>query len=342
MNVLIDDGLSTLQQLGGIGYFSVSLWKHLKKYIDCDLTDYRYLKGLPRAVRRTIYLGLANLESHRSRYQIIHYQNYYVPRFSGKAKRVTTVHDLAGLKSPESYPSWYNIYFRNTLRNAVKRSDAITLPSHAAAKELVSLFPNIDSSRVYVCHHGIRSIFFTSRPEESDVVSLKLKPFSYFLFIGTLEKRKNLKFLLSQFIAAQKDSRISRDTKLVLVGKLGIGYADFKDLVSDQNNIVHLGRLSDEYIVSLYKFCKALVFPSLYEGFGVPIPEAMSQNSPIVISDIPSSVEFNHRHNNQCFVFELGRQDTLIEMLAHIDRQYAQIIPRLNYGDLSMYSYDRV
>lgn len=342
MKVLIDEGLSTLQELGGIGYFSISLWEHLKNFIECDITNFQYLKSLPRIAKRAIYLGLANIEPYKRQYDIIHYQNYYVPRFLGKSKGVATIHDLAGLISPDVYPSWYNTYFRKVLRNTIQRSDAITLSSYAAKEELCGLFPRIDQSRVHVCHHGVRSIFFETHSIEKEIIHLGLQPYSYFLFVGNLEKRKNLSFLLSQFTTARKHALISQDTKLVLVGKLGIGYDDFKFLISEQNNIIHLGRLKEHHLVALYKFCKAFVFPSLYEGFGVPILEAMTQKAPVLISNIPSSLEFHNRHNKHCFVFELGHKETLIELLSHLDKNFETTRHRLNYGDLSMYSYDNV
>lgn len=342
LRVLIDEGLSTLQQLGGIGYFSLSLWKHLRKFIDCDITNYSYLRRLPRAAKRAAYLALANLEPRREQYDVIHYQNYYVPRLPGMAKVVTTIHDFAGLTSPEVYPGWYNYYFRKVLRKAILRANAVTLSSYALKDELFGLFPDIEESKIHVCHHGVRSIFFESRPTEEDLRPMNLAPFSYFLFVGNLEKRKNMPFLLSQFIEARQRAIIAHDTKLVLVGKIGNGYEGFKDLISERNNILHLGRLSEEQVVALYRFCKAFIFPSLYEGFGVPILEAMTQRVPILISDIPSSLEFHKRHNGKCLVFERGRKESFAELLSHLDKNFADVSSNLDYGDLSIYSYDNV
>jgi glycosyltransferase involved in cell wall biosynthesis len=342
MKVLIDEGLSTLQQLGGIGYFSYSLWKYLTKYIECDITDYRFLKAFPRAIKRIAYLGIANLEPYKQKYDIIHYQNYYIPRYLGKAKGVTTLHDFAGLTSPDVYPSWYNAYFKNVISKAIKRSDAITLSSYALKEELLGLFPSTNESYVHVCHHGVRQIFLESHPMATELALLNLEPYDYFLFVGNLEKRKNILFLLTQFIEARKQSCIAQDTKLILVGKIGNGYEEFCYHISERNNIFHLGRLSEERLVTLYKFCKAFVFPSIYEGYGVPILEAMSQKIPIVASNIPSSLEFNSRHNNHFFVFELGNKKTFINILSYLDKNYESITSRLDYGDLSIYSYDRV
>lgn len=342
VKVLIDEGLSTLQQLGGIGYFSLTLWRHLRKFIDCDITDYHYLKRLPRSARRAAYLALANIEPRLKHYDVIHYQNYYVPHYKGKAKAVATIHDFAGLTCPDVYPEWYNVYFRKVLRKAIERVEAVTLSSFALREELLGLFPTIEDSKVHVCHHGVRSVFFQSHPVEEDLRPLNIPPFSYFLFVGNLEKRKNIQFLLSEFIEARNRGAIARDTKLVLVGKTGNGYNNFRHLISEQDNIIHLGRLGEEYLVALYRFCKAFIFPSLYEGFGVPILEAMTQRVPIIISDIPSSLEFHRRHNNHCFVFERQKKGMLAELLSHLDKNFAEISSSLNYGDLSIYTYDNV
>jgi len=344
MKVLIDDGLSTLQRPGGIGDNSFYLWKHLAKIVECDITDFHYLKKLPRAVKRAVYVGLANLEPFRKKYDLVHYQNYYVPGHLGKVKGVPTIHDLGGLKSPELYPGWYNAYLGRVIRVAVKRADAIILSTQAIKEELLSHFPRVDESRVHVCHYGIHSVFFESHPAEEDLAQFNLRPYSYFLYIGNLERRKNIPFFLSQFAAARKHSLIAKDTKLVLVGKKGIGYEDFKHLISEQDQIIHLeGRgISVEQLVILYKFCKAFVFPSLYEGFGIPIVEAMSQRVPILISNIPPSLERNRKHNNQCFVFELGHKETFVELMSHLDKNFADVASRLDYGDLSVYSYDYV
>ena len=342
MKVLIDEGLSTLQQLGGIGYQSVYLWKHLQKLIKCDITDYRLLRKLPRGIKRAAYFGLANIEPYLQKYDLIHYQNYYIPRLFGKTKGITTIHDLGGFKSPPVYPEWYNTYFRRVIRSAVHRSDRIIVPSHAVKQELMSLFPDVDESRAQVCYNGLRSVFFESQWNEEDLASMNLSPRSYFLCVGNLENRKHLPFLLSQFSAARRRSLIAADTKLVLVGKVGVGFENFRHLISDGDQIIQMGRLSDEQLVVLYKFCKAFVFPSLYEGFGIPIVEAMSQKVPILISNIAPSVELHHRHNNQCFVFELGSDESFTETLSHLDKHFAEITPKLHYGDLSIYSYDSI
>jgi glycosyltransferase involved in cell wall biosynthesis len=342
MKILIDEGLSTLQQLGGIGYFSESLWRNLKKYAECDITDYRYLKGFPRVVKRACYLALANIEPYKQKYDIIHYQNYYLPSHHGRAARIVTIHDMAGLRCPEVYPSWYNIYFRKIITKTSQRSDAITVSSYAIRDDLFNFFPGLSASRIFVCHHGIRPQYFDGVADEKYLKTFLLDPKSYFLYVGNLETRKNLQFVLKGFIDGRSRGAIHPLTKLVLVGKTGAGYEELAPLIAEENNIIHLGRLDDAHLLALYKYCKAFVFPSRYEGFGVPILEAMSQNVPIIISDIPSSVELHERHNKQCFVFNLNDVKGFLDLLSFLDSNGSRTSRELNYGDLSVYSYSQV
>lgn len=120
------------------------------------------------------------------------------------------------------------------------------------------------------------------------------------------------------------------------------GVADFKHLLRNDLGIKTLGYLTDEDIVTLYKYSKSFVFPSVYEGFGMPIIEAMSQNAPIIFSNIPTSKELNERHNNQMFGFELDDKESLIEKFAELDKNHSTIRTSLNYGDISIYNFDNI
>jgi glycosyltransferase involved in cell wall biosynthesis len=342
MRVLIDEGLSTLQQLGGIGYQSVNLHLHLSKLIECDITGYGILKRMPRIIRRLSYIGFIHARAFSSKYDVIHYQNYYVPSFSGRSIPVVTIHDLGGVSYPDVYPEWYNAYFRRTIRNALKRARGIIVPSYAVRHEILASFPEMRDLRIHVCHNGIRSVFLSSKPNESLLSGMGIAPRSYFLHVGTLERRKNLSLLISEFSLARARGWISPSTKLVLVGKAGIGFDGIRKLIDQAENVVHLGRLSDEQIVLLYRYCRAFVFPSLYEGFGIPIIEAMSQNVPILISDIPSSQELNKRHNSQCFVANRVRTHSIAEQMRLIGEHWSADNIAIDYGDLSAYAYDHV
>ncbi|HMD14495.1 MAG TPA: glycosyltransferase, partial [Bacteroidota bacterium] len=131
-------------------------------------------------------------------------------------------------------------------------------------------------------------------------------------------------------------------TKFVIVGKKAWGYSEIKNLIAGNSSVRMLGYLNDGQITALYRYAKAFVYPSIYEGFGSPLIEAMSQGVPIIISNIPTSVELNENHNNQMFRFDLGDQEGLIYLFQKIDSEFNAIHSRLYYGDLSVYRYETV
>ncbi|HEY6190879.1 MAG TPA: glycosyltransferase family 1 protein [Bacteroidota bacterium] len=342
MRVLIDDGLITKDRLSGIGHHGVQLWLHLRKLIDCELTDYSYLKHLPRVGRRVAYIALANAQSVYRQFDLTHYQNHYAPSLGGRGKKVMTIHDLVAFRYPETLPAVYRLYNQHAISSAIRHCDAIVTRSAVVKEEVLAMFPNMEEEKVYVCGGGLREVFFDSHAEEGAVRGLGLEPGGYFLFVGDLTARKNLKFLLEAFLRAKTEGMLSRSTSLVLVGKQAWGSWDFKGLLRKDLDVVALGYQSDEIVVSLYKYCKAVVSPSLYEGYGLPILEAMSQGAPIIASEIPATIELSREHSNQVLLFELGSQEQLLSQLGLVDRNCDTIRSKLQYGSLDIYRYDSV
>jgi glycosyltransferase involved in cell wall biosynthesis len=342
MKVLIDDGLITKDKLSGIGHHGVQLWIHLKKLIDCEITDFSYLKRLPRVARRVAYIAVANVQSLYRQFDLTHYQNHYAPFLGGPARRVMTIHDLVAFRFPETLPAIYRRYNQHAIRSAIRHCDAIVTRSTAVKGEVLSMFPRLKEESVYVCGGGLREVFFDNQCTDGAVRALGLEPGGYFLFVGDLTRRKNLRFLLDAFLRGKKEGILSKTTSLALVGKQAWGSWDFRDLLRKDLGVVVLGYQSDETVASLYRFCKATVSPSLYEGYGLPILEAMSQGAPIIASDIPATIELDREHGNQVFVFELGNEDHLLSQLGGMDKESNTIRSRLRYGDLHRYRYDAV
>ncbi len=342
MKILINEGLSTLGNLTGIGNVSYNLWKHLNKITDCDLSNYNYLKYLPRIIRRQLYIINVNLETiFNKKYDIIHYQNYYTPKPHRKIIQVTTIHDLSVFKYPQLFPEYYLPYIRRAIIKSLERVEAIVTPSESIKAEILDKFKNIQEQKVNVIFNGVNELYFNQIKNEN-IFELN-QPYindSFFLFVGTLEQRKNISFLLNTFINAYKSSAISKNTKLILVGKAGFGFNEIEHLIKHPN-IVWLRYIQNENLIQLYKTCKALVMPSLYEGFGIPVAEAIVTNTPIIASNIPTNLEFHKRHNNQLFLFDLNNKENLIELLSYIDNN-SNLRSNLNYGGTSIYSYTEV
>ncbi len=342
MRILIEDGLSSERQLTGIGHHSIQLWNSLRQIVQCDLSNYDYLKGFPRIVKRIAYLGIMNYQSVNSAYDIIHYQNYYTPFLKTKGKKIATIHDLVAFRYPETLPQIYCYYNKLSITRAVQNCDAIFTRSHSVRNELLLLFPKLHPSNVYVCDGGLRDIFLSSSPDSKRLGKYYLLPFSYFLYVGDLLGRKNLSFLLNAFIDAKRSNKIQKETTIVLVGKHAWDSWEFKHLIKEELGIKTVGYIPENDLVSFYKYCKGVIYPSIYEGYGLPLLEAMSQQAPIVISNIPTNNEINQLHNNQMAVFDLGDSDRLTILLRELDENSGSIGTTINYGDLSCYLYENV
>jgi len=170
---------------------------------------------------------------------------------------VVTVHDVALLRLPEAFPTWHRHTGRLALRLAARSADAIVAVSAFTRDELVALL-DVPAERIRVCPNGLEPVFSPGGPAaEGD----------YVLAVGTLEPRKNL----SRAVEAARLSGV----ELRVVGASGWGGVAVPGW---------LGRVDDAELAALYRGARCLVFPSLYEGFGLPILEAMACGVPVVTS----------------------------------------------------------
>jgi glycosyltransferase involved in cell wall biosynthesis len=342
MRVLIDDALAGRGKKSGIGYFAVNLARHLEKFVSCDITEFNLIHMIPRYFKKWAYLGVSNIPSLFSGYDVIHHVSEYVPLIKGKSKHILTVHDLSSLHYPKTISIAWRHYNQHAFKKSVHRADGIITVSESVRNELLSTFPALVNSQVAVCPAGVRTELLRAKPMESDLDGLRVQPFSFFLYVGVLHRRKNLGFLLRSFIAAKSKALVGEKTELVLVGKPALGYTELRPFLREDTGIREMGYLNDRQIAALYRYCKAFVFPSLYEGFGAPLVEAMSQGAPIVISRIAASQELNKRHGGHMLSFELGDDRRLLEILQPPGNYWKELRESLSYGDLSRYSYDNV
>jgi glycosyltransferase involved in cell wall biosynthesis len=167
--------------------------------------------------------------------------------------------------------------------------------SQAVKDEIVEVF-SLSPDRVRVVPNVVPRLFaqMLHDPERVQEVMREhgiRKP--YALFVGTLEARKNVVTLLKAFsIVHARES----DIRLVLVGRPGFGFEEIQKTMQSlphatSKDVVFTGSVPDEQLVHLYDGAEFLVLPSLYEGFGIPLVEAMARGIPLVVSDIPSSRE---------------------------------------------------
>lgn len=337
MKILLDDGLTTATELTGIGVQCLGLFDHLSRFTKVSLARYSPIKRFPTILRRGIYIVVSNLIKLFSSFDLIHYINFYVPRFYSSSATVVTIHDLSVFTFPDVLPTRYIHFMQKNITLSLQRADLIIVPSHSIKNEILSLFPFVKKGQIEVCFNGLRKIFFENNLEQANP-----QESNYYLFVGTLEKRKSVDFLVDAFCEAKAKNALNKETMLYLVGKRGYGFNDIQRRLPTDGSVKIFGYVPDKELVQLYRSARAFVFPSQYEGFGIPLLEAMSTGLPILCSDIATNRELNERHNAQMFFFSLESVKTLVDLFSETESKHYQTRGKIDYGDLSIYGFDKV
>ena len=199
--------------------------------------------------------------------------------FPGRA--LATVHDLGFKHFPATHRPLQRAYLDATTRYSQARADIVLADSRATAKDLQRFYgTNPDKTRVV--YPGVDGAALSDAAV--DVAAVRAKhglPERYFLFVGTLQPRKNIKRLAQAFARWQRQQS-DRETALVLAGGKGWLYDD--EWLAGARNIRHTGYIDEADKAGLLQGAIALVFPSLYEGFGFPAVEAMCAGAPVIAS----------------------------------------------------------
>ena len=190
--------------------------------------------------------------------------------------KITCLHDIAFERHPEFFSKKFVLYYRWLIPKVLNTSKHIITVSEFSKKEIASFY-GISNEKITVVPNA--SAFNASTAEP--VVEVHTKP--YFLFVGSLDPRKNLLFLLKAFTLSGL-----KDVDLVIVGASHASFAVNPELEQYRslNNIIFTGYISDSELRNYYAGALALINPSLYEGFGLPVAEALSMNCPVLASDI--------------------------------------------------------
>lgn len=218
-------------------------------------------------------------------YDIIHCPTVRAPfqRRPPGAKLVMTVHDLVPLTEPRSHRWHYRLYFRHALPRVLRMFDRMVCVSESTASD-VRRFYRIGEDRLCVVPQGCRydgeQPMLESRHREKFVLA-----------VGTLEPRKNIRRVIEAFVNLRRQSPDLVD-RLVIAGSPGWGRGETQAAIRRHADAVQwLGYVDTDELRQLYRRAAMLAYPSLYEGFGLPVLEAMAMGCPVLTSNVSSLPE---------------------------------------------------
>jgi glycosyltransferase involved in cell wall biosynthesis len=225
------------------------------------------------------------LETLLGRPDLVHANNYSCPRLL-HSRVVFTLYDLIALDHPEFITEGNRLVCAEGLLDAAVGADMILAISRATRNRFLELFPHYPASRIQVVYPGSRFAEATRGPAPCG-----LTRDAYWLAVGTLEPRKNLRRVLRAYAALAGDPN---DPPLAIAGGQGWMEEDLERFIQGlglRDRVKILGYVPDEVLAGLYANCLGFLYPSLEEGFGMPVLEAMTLGAPVITSRRPSLAE---------------------------------------------------
>lgn len=218
--------------------------------------------------------------------------NYVLPK--SNMPSVVVVHDLSHLRYPEFHPPGRVRFLVRHLAASMRRAEMVVTVSRFSKSELLHFFPDL-AGRVRVIYPGISERFWQAPTDEQlRALSIALNGESrpYLLFLSTLEPRKNISRLLQAYTMLPE--KLRQEYPLVMVGQMGWQESSFAPLLEKllaRKEVIMAGYLRDELLPALYHRAHAFLYPSLYEGFGLPPIEAMACGCPVLVGNVASLPE---------------------------------------------------
>jgi glycosyltransferase involved in cell wall biosynthesis len=261
------------QTRAGTARYIRGLLGELERAADLRLQRHAFgLRGRAAVPVRDVgwYLGALPLLARNA--DILHCPTFRAP-VGSRVPLVVTFHDLAVLRHPETFNTWTRTYSRSVLPRVAQAAARIIAVSQFTARELVELL-DVPETKIRVIPNAVGPPFTaTGDAAEGD----------YVLAVSTLEPRKNLGRLVEGFRRADLNG-----CELRVVGARGWGNIDHVPSAG----VRWLGEVSDDELARLYRGARCAAYVSLYEGFGLPVLEAMSCGTPVVTADLPPIREF--------------------------------------------------
>ena len=277
-NIFFDDIIFDLQNFGGISEY----WRQLSNSSllkeQFNIERFGRLENPSSTNKSLAKFSSCNIAGKVG--SIFHSSYYRLP--SKKMPTIVTVHDFIYEKRSAGLTRRINSY---QIRKSIRRADAIVCVSNSTKNDLVELMPNIDEKRISVVYHGVDHMVFNN---SKDIESDYLKYSDCVVFVGNRGGYKNFKLAVAA-LGKRKDLR------LLIVGEK-IGQEEGGELDKALGHRwLSLYAISNKDLAEVYKHCFCLLYPSDYEGFGMPLLEAMASGCPVITSGAEALLEVGGR-----------------------------------------------
>ena len=293
----------------GIGTYVRNLLRELARQDDdaeyvllCPVADVETLRALgPRfrpiversgnySIREQLGIPLALA---RAKVDLFHAPHYVVPPLTTR-RFVVTIHDCIHLRFPQYLPNRAALYYARTMMNMAARRSQRVLTVSQASKDDIIHYLKVPADKVEVIYNALdERLAMVPTPDEVDRVRERFQLTSPFmLYTGNIKPHKNVDRLIEAFSLLRK--RGFEDVKLLIIGDEISKYPNLRRMVHRfqlHQQVRFLGFVPDATLAVLYRLASAFVFPSLYEGFGLPPLEAMAAGAPVITSNVSSLPE---------------------------------------------------
>lgn len=304
MNILVDVRHLSDRHKTGVGEYTSALLRALFS-LDDEHAYELLSSGLKRPPLDTTHLAVPNKFLKLSTYfanrprldrlaatkpDLVWLPNLNFAALSPSVPYVLTLHDLSFRIFPEFFSARMRLWHRGTRPDTLARNAAAIIVPSTATKEDVTRFFDVSAERVHVVPHGVDPMFSPTFAAQDHGVRGKHKlPKRFALFVGTLEPRKNVVALVDAIEAYRR--KTGDDLHLVLVGGWGWKSGAIRARTQGAGWIHHLGYVPREDLPAIYRAAAVFAWPSAYEGFGLPVLEAMASGTPVITSHTSSLPE---------------------------------------------------
>lgn len=357
MNIAIDGNEANIGERVGIGEFAYQVIRQLYNYRD----KYQYTiflkdsprEDLPKSANNWRYqiIGPKPLWTQfalpfklytAKQQDIIFSPSHYAPRFS-PIPCVISVMDLSFIRYPKLFTRKDQIQLSHWTKYSISKAKSVVTISQFTKNQIVDYY-KIEPNKIFVTYPGFDAKIYHNNYVDEEIAKIKEKYGlqKYLIFVGTIQPRKNIQRLI---LAFQKISKTFSDLQLVIIGRKGWMWEETLEMMKNplwSKKLIYPGYLPNIDVAKLYHGAECFVLPSLYEGFGLPVIEAMACGCPVVISNVSSLPEIA---GNSAVYIQPDSIDSIVQGIVNVirkDQAYfkADLIKR-GFSQVKKYSWEK-